>query len=86
MLDKGNLKIYFDRLYLTTEQKSIQWCTGTEGLEAPPYSHSQPGKILSGQVSVSADNAVGDEFLLQRCEGVSLQHIQSVQQLWTHRE
>lgn len=53
-------------------------------LEVPPYSHSQPGKILSCQVSVGADDAVSNEFLLQRSEGVSLQHIQPIQQLWIH--
>lgn len=52
-----------------------------ERLELPPRSDSPPEEILSRQVSVGADEALGDELLLQGSEGVPLQHVQPVQQL-----
>lgn len=52
--------------------------------EAPSASHCLPGEICVRQVHVGADDAVSDEFLLEGAEGVSLQQIQSIQQLGRH--
>lgn len=40
--------------------------------------------MWSCEVPVVAGDAVSDELLLQRRERVPLQHLQPVQQLWTH--
>lgn len=59
---------------------SYEWFTQTERVD----SHSPPGEILSSQVPVVADEAVRNEILLRRSQGVTLQHLQAIQHLHTH--